>query len=1403
MKKLLSICPHLSTGGAPQVLVKRVELIKDDVDVYVVEWSNVSNDFIIQKNRLKKLLKPDHFFTLQDDKSEILKIIEKIDPDFIHFEEMPEFFVDFEIAKKIYVPERKYKIFETTHSSDYNVDDKIFFPDKFLFVSQYNSFKFSKFGIPSEVIEYPVEKKERDQERKLQLMKKLGLDPNFKHVLNVGLFTRRKNQGYAFEIARKLEDMPVKFHFIGNQADNFKYYWEPLLKNVPKNVVLWGERDDTFDFYDACDLFLFTSRGFRFDKELNPLVIKEALEHQIPQYLFSLDVYNRKYDIESDTVNYLFGDTEIDSLLVKNFLFPKKVETSTIISPKTNTESLVTGTSNRKYKIRAVHLLLEEDDRKGESIQELEKLKDYGIDYVQHINKRYTETPPKEFCERPWDVGRLGAYSLKGPHYGNYTSFRKAILTEFGDDVDFLMVMESDCKLTLPVEDFANKVFESCDYINKYGIYYMSFGDKRNLRTGEVVSDVVTNLPEVDWMYETNKIIGIQCIMFPKFCKDFIQRSYETCLWDVSDLYYNNVFRHKKKGIAPCLTTQIEGLSTIQGENITHFLLKNDNNLLNDKNENDIIVEFNNDDKKFHFVLSDFYQDEIKGIKIVVKSENEDNIYTTTTNLNPYNPSWISINGWENYSYFDFDFYYKNTFLFTKKIKINKPVKEEISNVPEIKKADYQEIEEKYKGKENEFEITYNEDENKIWIKYNGNKKTTFDVMIGDIDSNFPIYNVEKAIFENTYFRWVAVAKNFFKIYPKFNGYSLTFKDVDTHEICFRKVLRLKNNKPVCNIDFYSEIPYVESDNYFHTFHENDFVKLGISKKDKWVIDLGSATGTFVGYAYMNGAENIIGVEAHKTNFDISLNTFKDYKNVKLINRAIYKKSDEKLALHSFFGSETDRLTFNASLINYKGSNRKVDVETISLSDIINTYNIDNIDVLKCDIEGYEWELFDNLSDDIIKKIDRIHFDFHFNFNGEMRKLTDRMIKLGFNYLTDDSNALDSAQSTVIFYKQESNLEKVSMEIAAKTMGLDLVKVKPSDNNKIDVTSSYLKYEVTKDEELFIVLTYPNTILKENITKKCIENLKKDGRKILLASHYPVSNELQSMVDYYLFDSYNPLIEHTLYKYYWSDMGNVRVDLNLDKLPNYNNLNQSLCVLNNLENSIRFAYNLGYKRIINISYDFILEHENLNTIDNLCKRINEDGTKGYFMKYGEGDMTLLKSVFFIINTDFYIKIFENLRTPEKYNNECEKIGAQNFLENYYMNQLKNYTHLLTIDETDEEKLFNNDNINLFSGVEYLNVIPVKDQPNSFVIWFNSSNKNDNRRILFEYKKNDGTKESVVHTIKSRSYYYKKFTINNGESYEIIADIFDYDSKQSLSNYKFNIDKNNIGNLSENGLFTEK
>ena len=41
MEKLLYITPHLSTGGAPQYLLKKLELLIDEFDIHVVEYQDL------------------------------------------------------------------------------------------------------------------------------------------------------------------------------------------------------------------------------------------------------------------------------------------------------------------------------------------------------------------------------------------------------------------------------------------------------------------------------------------------------------------------------------------------------------------------------------------------------------------------------------------------------------------------------------------------------------------------------------------------------------------------------------------------------------------------------------------------------------------------------------------------------------------------------------------------------------------------------------------------------------------------------------------------------------------------------------------------------------------------------------------------------------------------------------------------------------------------------------------------------------------------------------------------------------------------------------------------------------------------------------------------------------------
>ena len=188
-------------------------------------------------------------------------------------------------------------------------------PDKFVFVSAYNILKYSHLDVPMKVIEYPVNLKTDERPKKVK---------QYLDICIVGLWTPRKNQAYAIELARQLEDYNVKFHFIGNQAGNFEFYWKPLMENLPSNCVVHGELSDVPNFVKNCDMFLFTSKGDRGNKELNPIAIKEALEYpHIPKLLFNLDVYLNKYDTYDDVV-YLSGDTYTDSTKIREILNLKK-----------------------------------------------------------------------------------------------------------------------------------------------------------------------------------------------------------------------------------------------------------------------------------------------------------------------------------------------------------------------------------------------------------------------------------------------------------------------------------------------------------------------------------------------------------------------------------------------------------------------------------------------------------------------------------------------------------------------------------------------------------------------------------------------------------------------------------------------------------------------------------------------------------------------------------------------------------------------------------------------------------------------------------------------------------------------------------------------------------------------
>jgi glycosyltransferase involved in cell wall biosynthesis len=313
MKKVLYITPHLSTGGCPKYLEYKISKFKDNHQIFVVEWQDVTGGiFVVQRNSIRKIV-GDNFYSLSQNKDEIMDIIEKTTPDIIHFEEIAESFVDYKLLKKIWNNSRNYLIYETTHSSLSSINDKTFLPDKWIFPSTFCLDRFQNklnIDIPMEVFEMVLDKK--DIKNKEDSMMKLGLDPNYIHILNVGLFTQGKNQGELIEIARKLSEERVKFHFVGNQADNFKDYWGPIMDNIPQNCTIWGERSDVDSFYEACDIFYFSSIF-----ELNPLVVIEALSWDLPVFMRKIHTYGDKYD-NNPNVTYLTNNLDLNLNILKD-----------------------------------------------------------------------------------------------------------------------------------------------------------------------------------------------------------------------------------------------------------------------------------------------------------------------------------------------------------------------------------------------------------------------------------------------------------------------------------------------------------------------------------------------------------------------------------------------------------------------------------------------------------------------------------------------------------------------------------------------------------------------------------------------------------------------------------------------------------------------------------------------------------------------------------------------------------------------------------------------------------------------------------------------------------------------------------------------------------------------------
>jgi FkbM family methyltransferase len=173
-----------------------------------------------------------------------------------------------------------------------------------------------------------------------------------------------------------------------------------------------------------------------------------------------------------------------------------------------------------------------------------------------------------------------------------------------------------------------------------------------------------------------------------------------------------------------------------------------------------------------------------------------------------------------------------------------------------------------------------------------------------------------------------------------------------------------------------------------------EYKKNGFQILDKdTIIDIGAHIGLFSTYAsQFCKSGKIISFEPIKENYDLLIENIRanNLTNVHCFNKAV---SDQRKILRIYLSNDQ---AAHSSLVE---SSRSIEVESVSLKEIMDSNNVSVCDFLKLDCEGAEYEILNALPDEYFNRIMKIVMEYHFfeTKSHFLEKLKGRLKTLHYN----------------------------------------------------------------------------------------------------------------------------------------------------------------------------------------------------------------------------------------------------------------------------------------------------------------------------------------------------------------------------------------------------------------------
>jgi FkbM family methyltransferase len=186
------------------------------------------------------------------------------------------------------------------------------------------------------------------------------------------------------------------------------------------------------------------------------------------------------------------------------------------------------------------------------------------------------------------------------------------------------------------------------------------------------------------------------------------------------------------------------------------------------------------------------------------------------------------------------------------------------------------------------------------------------------------------------------------------------------------------------------------------------------------VFDVGGNIGLFSYYSICKNARKVYYFEPSNKMFEIATSNLNSFDNIVFENVAV---SDSTGTTDFFYNSEFPGLSTMDSLNS--GVANRTQCNSVNIMDYLLKNGIENIDYLKLDCEGSEYQIFEALSFDYLSNhIHKIAIEYHNNEDKRLNLILDKLSKCEFTFEYGNSFSIDNVSGMLYAINKKWNINE-------------------------------------------------------------------------------------------------------------------------------------------------------------------------------------------------------------------------------------------------------------------------------------------------------------------------------------------------------------------------------------------